>query len=97
MEMQENYAKQLHYDVMGIAMAVRGHLGECALFQEIDAAVQTLDWRKMATIQDAFDMLSERQRDAIMGSGDDSDAGMAIQVLNQVLRTLVPSVQTRIA
>ena len=31
--------ERLLYDVMGIALAIRGHLGECTLYRELDAAI----------------------------------------------------------
>ena len=99
MNINENYAKKLHYDVIGIAMAIRGHLGECTLFMEIDEAVQSLDWRKMAIIQYAFDMLTEERRHEILSGlpEHDTSAKTSIEMFNQVLRTMLPQSQPRIA
>jgi hypothetical protein len=91
MNIDERRAKQLHYDVMGIALAIRAHTGESGLFQEIDAALTNLDWRTMATIQNAFDLLSSERQQLIMGDmGNPDEVGRSIAIFERALRTLMP-------
>jgi len=91
MNIDERRAKQLHYDVMGIALAIRGHAGASGLFEEIDAALSGLDWRRMAIIQNAFDMLSEARQAVIMGEmGAPDEVGQSIAVFERTLRTMLP-------
>ena len=98
MNMDERRAKQLHYDVMGIALAIRGHAGESGLFQEIDAALSGLDWRRMAIIQNAFDLLSDERQQLIMGDmGDPDEVGQSISVVERALRTMLPANSQRSA
>lgn len=98
MNIEEKRAKQLHYDLMGIALAVRGHNGEDALFEEIDSAISALDWRRMAVIQYAFDMLSPERRAAIMGDDTNEEVlGLAIRMFSQILRTMLPENAARSA
>ena len=91
MNIDERRAKQLHYDVMGIGLAIRGHTGESGLFQEIDAALSARDWRKMAIIQNAFDMLSAERQELIMGDMRSPDEVMrSIAIFERHLRTMAP-------
>jgi hypothetical protein len=92
MHTDERRAKQLHYDVMGIALAIRGHAGESGLFQEIDAALTTQDWRKLAMIQNAFELLSIERRQLILGDmGDPDEIGRSIAMFERALRMMTPS------
>lgn len=94
----ERKAKQLHYDVMGIALAIRGHVGESGLYQEIDAAISALDWRRMAAIQNAFDLLAEHVQALILGEmGDPDEVGRAIAAYERRLRAMLPGAGQRTA
>lgn len=98
MQIDEQRAKQLHYDVMGIALAIRGHAGENGLYQEIDAALTELDWRKMAIIQHAFEMLSTPRQVLIMSDiGDPDEIGRSIALLERGIRMLSPAPKERSA
>lgn len=91
MQIDEQRAKQLHYDVMGIALAVRGHVGESGLYRELDEALTGLDWRKMAIVQHAFDMLSTERQQLIMSEmGDPDEIGRSIDLLERGIRLLAP-------
>ncbi len=94
----ERRSKQLHYDVMGIGLAIRGHMGDSALFHEIDQALNELDWRKLVSIQQAFDLLSEARQDLIMGSAGDTMAiERSIVMFEENLRVIAPPVKQHIA
>jgi hypothetical protein len=96
MDMSERQSQQLHFDVMGIALAVRGHLGECALFHEIDAALNELDWRTMAIVQYAFEMLTTQRQQTILLDLADADAvGEAITAFERILHSMLPATQKR--
>jgi hypothetical protein len=98
MQIDERRAKQLHYDVMGIALAVRFHAGESGLFKEIDAALSELDWRKMAIIENAFDMLSTQRQELLMGEmGDTDEIGRTITLLERGIRMMSPEPSQRTA
>jgi len=98
MNIDERRAKQLHYDVMGIAMAIRGHTGETGLFQEIDEALTGQDWRKMAMIQSAFDVLSPERQQLIMGDmGNPDEVGRSIAMFERALHMMEPASGQRTA
>ena len=98
MQIDERRAKQLHYDVMGIALAIRGHTGETGLFQEIDAALSAQDWRKLAIIQNAFDMITPERQELIMGDMRNPDEVMrSISLFERHLRTMDPISDKRTA
>jgi hypothetical protein len=98
MNIDERRAKQLHYDVMGIALAIRGHAGPSGLFEEIDAALTDLDWRKLVVIQNAFDLLSTERQQLILGEMGDPDAvGHSITIFERMLRTMAPRGSQRTA
>lgn len=87
--MNERQAKQLHYDVMGIALAIRGHTGETGLFQHIDAALTGLDWDGMIKIQTAFNMLRSEQQELILGDmGDPDEIGHSIAIFERSLHQM---------
>ena len=91
MKMTEHETQKLHYEVMGIALAIRGHEGESTLYHDLDQAISDTDWRKMAIIQFAFEMLTTQQRTAILSdqtTGDDVVA--AIAVFDKHLRSMLP-------
>lgn len=92
MQIDDRQAKRLHYDVMGIALAIRGHMGEDALFRELDRAISALDWRKMAIAQRSFDLLSEERQRHILNEGADHDevAG-SIALFERNMRTMIPA------
>ena len=98
MHMDERRAKQLHYDVMGIALAIRGHTGDSGLFQELDAALSQRDWRKMAVVQSAFDMLSAQRQQLIMDDmGHPDEVGRSIALFEKSLRMMDPKSDQRTA
>ena len=89
MQIDERRAKQLHFDVMGIALAIRGHAGDTGLFRDIDEAITQADWRKMTIIQSAFDMLSDQRQQLIMSEmGDPDEVGRSIALFERTLRTM---------
>lgn len=92
MQIDDRQAKRLHYDVMGIALAIRGHMGEDALFRELDRAISALDWRKMAIAQRSFDLLSEERRRHILNERTDHDeAAGSIALFERNMRTMIPA------
>ncbi|HEX9841118.1 MAG TPA: hypothetical protein VGC20_00150 [bacterium] len=98
MQIDERRAKQLHYEVMGIALAIRGHAGESGLYQEIDAALTDQDWRKMAIVQHAFEMLSTQRQTLILSEiGDLDEVGRSITLLERGIRMMSPAPSERSA
>ena len=98
MNVDDRRAKQLHYDVMGIALAIRSHTGESGLFQELDAAVSALDWRIMSIVQYAFEMLTSSRQQAILSDMADPEVvGEAITIFERSLRTMMPAEAQRSA
>ena len=88
----------MHYEVMGIALAIRGHNGECDLFQELDQALAETDWRRMAIIQHAFDLISEKRKAVILSDGGSPRVvAHAITIFEQNLRMMLPQVQSKSA
>jgi hypothetical protein len=98
LHLDERRAKQLHYDIMGIALAIRAHAGESALYQEIDQALTERDWRKMVIIQNAFDMLSAERQQGIMDDLSSKDeVGYSIALFERALRMMLPQQDQRTA
>lgn len=88
----EQRAQQLHYDVMGIALAIRGHVGESGLFQDIDRALSAQDWRALSIIQYAFEMLTTSRQQAILSDmADPETVGEALNAFERVLRSMLPA------
>lgn len=84
--MDERQAKQLHYEVMGIALAIRGHTGESGLFMQIDVALAHQDWAQLAMIQSAFNLLSDESQALILGDMGEPDAvGRSIAMFERTL------------
>ncbi len=98
MNLTEREAQQLHYEVMGIALAIRGHEGESSLYRELDRAIAGLDWRRMAIIQFAFEMLTTNQRSAILSEQATTDEVVrAIAIFGRHLRSMLPGAAGRSA
>jgi len=73
--MDERQATRLHYEVMGIALAILGHEGEGETYKELDEALSGPHWGKLGLIQRAFDMLPpERKRQILSNTDQDSEA-----------------------
>jgi hypothetical protein len=90
--MEAQRAKQVYSEVMGIALAIRGHTGDSSLYRELDQALNRQDWRKLAIIQHTFEMLSTRRQAEIMSSfGDPDDLKGALTHFERVLRTFSPA------
>ena len=91
MKMSEREAQKLHYEVMGIALAIRGHEGESTLYHEIDQAISDTDFRKMSIIQYAFEMLpSSRQSHVLTENFTDENVVSSIAEFNAHLRAMLP-------
>ena len=89
MIMEEKQAKQLHYDVMGIALAIRGHEGESDLFRIIDEALTSQNWVILSRVKRGFDLLSrEMQADLMSDESDPGEAAIAIRRLERYARKL---------
>jgi hypothetical protein len=85
----EQHAKQIYFEAMGIAMAVRGHAGAAGLFQELDAALTGPDWSALRVILDAFDRLpAPGQRLILSEMGDPEAVGYALAQFERTLREL---------
>ena len=90
--------ERLLYDVMGIALAIRGHLGECTLYRELDATITEQNWRKLAIIQNAFQMLAPERREIILGdTGYMGEIHSAVAMFEGNLRSMVPHTRSNIA
>ncbi len=90
--------ERLLYDVMGIALAIRGHLGECTLYRELDAAITEQNWRKLAIIQNAFEMLAPERCEIILGdTGHMGEIHGAVAMFEGNLRSMVPHTRSNIA
>ena len=90
--------ERLLYDVMGIALAIRGHLGECMLYRELDAEITEQNWRKLAIIQQAFEMLAPERREIILGdTGHMGGIHGVIAMFEGNLRSMVPHTRSNIA
>lgn len=91
MNMSEREAQKLHYEVMGIALAIRGHEGESTLYNEIDQAISDTDFRKMSIIQYAFQTLpSSRQALVLTENYTDEEVLTSIAEFNTHLRSMLP-------
>ena len=91
MNLSEREAQKLHYEVMGIALAIRGHEGESSLYNEVDQAISDTDFRKMSIIQYAFEMLpTSRQAQILTESFTDEEVVASIAEFNNHLRTMLP-------
>ncbi len=91
MKMLEREAQKLHYEVMGIALAIRGHEGESTLYRELDQTISDLDFRKMAIVQYAFEMLPTSRQNLIMTENyTDEEVVGAIAEFNKHLRAMLP-------
>ena len=91
MNLSEREAQKLHHEVMGIALAIRGHEGESSLYNEIDQAISNTDFRKMSIIQYAFQtMPSSRQALVLTENFTDEEVTASIAEFNNHLRTMLP-------
>ena len=81
--------QKLHYDVMGIGLAVRAIEGEGPLFALIDQALSQKNERLMKAVFNAFNMLNENQRQHIMnGTGDESTLSMNLARMERYIRVI---------
>lgn len=90
-KLTEQESQQLHYQVMGIALAIRGHEGDSILYHELDEAISGLDWRKLAIIQYAFEMLPTSRQNLILSKDTtDQEVVESIATFNTQLRSMLP-------
>lgn len=76
MNLDERQATRLHYEVMGIALAILGHEGESDFYHELDEALTEPNWGKLAMIQRAYDMLPEARKRQILSDAEEGDEGV---------------------
>lgn len=89
MFIDEHQAKQLHYDIMGVGLAVRGHAGECELYRFIDEALTALDWERMLVIRRGLALLPQHQQEDILSDDVAADAAAsAIRRLERYVRAM---------
>ena len=81
MFIDDHQAKQLHYDIMGVGLAVRGHAGECELYRFIDAALTALDWERMLVIRRGLALLPQHQQEDIL-SDDVAADGILVNCIH---------------
>jgi len=62
----ESYQKKLHYNVMGIGLAVLAYKEDSQLFIILDEALNTLDWVSLHKIGISFATLSGRDQAMIL-------------------------------
>lgn len=87
---EDRQAQALHYEIMGIALAVRGHAGEGWLYARLDTALRELDWPGLEQAKRAFDMLPENMRNDILDDRTPEDiAGTAIRRYERYLRAML--------
>ena len=81
--------QKLHYDVMGIGLAVRTIEGEGPLFALIDTALTSKNERQMKAILNAFNMLTSDQRLQVMeGIGDESTLLLYLARMERYIRVI---------
>lgn len=91
MNLSERESQKLHYEVMGIALAIRGHEGESSLYNELDQAITQMDYRKMSIVQYAFEMLPTSRQSLVLSEHfTDEEVVGAIAEFNTHLRTMLP-------
>ncbi|MEE8433566.1 MAG: hypothetical protein V3S64_02145 [bacterium] len=66
----ESYQKKIHYNVMGIGLAVLARKKDSHLFKILDEALTTLDWVSLHKIGISFATLSGRDQAMILIGGE---------------------------
>lgn len=63
----ESYQKNIHYQVMGIGLAVLACKKDSQLFKILNEALNNLDWVSLHKIRKSFATLSARDQAIILG------------------------------
>ena len=87
---REYYAEmKLYNDVMGIALAVWGNVGDCPVFHTIDKALDNYNLKQLNCVKDAFGMLPERVQSDIMSDIKTDETIAAIERLRENIDGLI--------
>ncbi|MCZ6628171.1 MAG: hypothetical protein O7E56_08075 [SAR324 cluster bacterium] len=97
-ESKEYYAEmKLYNEVMGIALAVWGNVGDCAIFQIIDKALDNYNLQELQCIKQSFDMLPEGVQSDIMADLKNENTSAGIERLRETTAALIKSQKARTA
>ncbi|MCZ6472909.1 MAG: hypothetical protein O6934_05665, partial [SAR324 cluster bacterium] len=95
---REYYAEmKLYNDVMGIALAVWGNVGECPVFHTIDKALDNYNLQELQCIKQSFDLLPEGVQSDIMADLKNENTSAGIERLRETTAALIKSQKARTA
>ena len=88
---------RLYNDVMGIALAVWGHNGDCDVFRIMDGALDDFNLGQLAFIKEAFGMMPKTQQRDVMGDIKTIRTESAIARMSENIAMLTKSREARTA
>ncbi|MDH5752976.1 MAG: hypothetical protein OEZ59_11255 [Deltaproteobacteria bacterium] len=90
--------QKLHYDVMGVGLAVRGIQGKSPLFRFIDRALITQNQTELETIWRAFTTLdAAHQRQIIDGTGDQGTMSYCLKHIEKFLGVEISTIEDSVS